>query len=72
MLNLRELMYLESVRVGEPAVGVLRHPPRDDERRARDIRRLVAQQKRDRFHDLLDLSQSFQGHPTNFLRGHHS
>ena len=39
MLNLREIMYLASVRdgVGEPAVGVLRHPPRDDERRARDI-----------------------------------
>ena len=53
MLNLREIMYSESVRdagprvrgdgVGEPAVGVLRHPPRDDQRRARDICRLVTQ-----------------------------
>ena len=75
MLNLREIMYLESVRVrdgvGEPAVGVLSHPPRDDQRRARDISGLVTQQKSDRFHDLLDLSQSFKGHSINFLGRDH-
>ena len=38
----REMMYLESVR-DDPPSGVLSHPPRDDQRRARDVRRLVTQ-----------------------------
>ena len=73
MLNLREILYLESVRDAGPRVPWgLSHPPRDDQRRARDIRGLVAQQKRDRFHDLLDLSQSFKGHTLHFLGRDHS